>query len=312
MSADLRIASLLASATEMICGLGLSDRLVAVSHECDFPAEVLDRPRVTRSLVDDRAASGDIDQQVKDRTAAGEALYEIDEVQLAELAPGLIVTQAQCDVCAVRFEDVLAAVARQPALAETKVVALNPASLSDVLDDIRRVARAAGAEAEGEACFAGLNARIDAIRQAVSRATQRPRVALIEWIDPLMLSGNWMPELVQMAGGEHGLTIAGAHSPYVSWDDLAAYDPERIVVTPCGFDLERTLAEAELLRSNPVWPHLRAVHSGQTYAVDGNAYFNRAGPRLVDSLEILAHLLHPELVAAPGRVGEPKFVWRRL
>lgn len=307
-----RIASLLASATEMLYGLGLGERVVAVSHECDWPAEVLHQPRVTRSRVDSQAASDAIDEQVKQMLAAGAALYEVDVEQLVRLAPELIVTQAQCDVCAVRYEDVLAIVAHEPALRETQVVALNPQSLEEVWSDIHRIAEAARVPEAAEAYVAGLQARVDRVRSTVVTRSSTPRVALIEWTEPLMLSGNWLPEMVELAGGRHDLTQAGVHSPYVSWNDLRSYDPEVVLIMPCGFDVERTLKEAVSVTQQPGWKDLTAVQTGRVWAVDGNAYFNRSGPRLVDSLEILAHLIHPELFPPPASVPEPERVWQRL
>lgn len=314
MSDPQRIASLLASATEILYGLGLGDRVVAVSHECDFPAEVTRKPRVTRSNIDDRRASRAIDEEVREKVAAGSPLYEIEEARLAELAADLIVTQAQCDVCAVRYEDVLEAVQRNERLRGCQVVAVNPTSLKDIFVDIVRVGRAAGALGAAYAYNKQLGARMETVRQVAAEipAAQRPRVALIEWIEPLMLSGNWMPELVETASGHHALTTAGEHSPQVDWRAMRAYDPHLILIVPCGFGLKRTIGEAQALPALPGWAELRAVRDGRVFAVDGNAYFNRAGPRIIDSLEIMAHLMHPERFGVPGCVANPNDVWCRL
>jgi iron complex transport system substrate-binding protein len=233
--------------------------------------------------------------------ASGETLYGIDAALLAELQPDLIVTQAQCDVCAVRYADVVDLVSSTLELANTKVVALNPMSLTDVLADIRRVAEAAGVAARGEEVVAQLSHRIAKIQRATECLSpgQRPRTALIEWTNPIMLAGNWMPELLELAGGQCALTTAGRHSGYIAWDKIVAFDPEVIVVAPCGFDLPRSLEEAASLPALPAWKNLSAVRNRRVYVADGNAYFNRSGPRLVDSLEILAHLLHPERVSPP-------------
>jgi len=293
-----RIASLLAGATEMLYGLGLGERVVAVSHECDHPAEVAGKPRVTFTRVDDRQSSDAIDVQVRETAAAGNALYQIDVDRLAALAPDLIVTQAQCDVCAVSYDDVLTAVRTCDALAGTEVVALDPNTLEDVFADIGRVGAAAGG-ADAASYINGLRRRVDAIRRETDRlaAADRVRVACIEWIDPVMIAANWMPELIEIAGGWCGLTKTGVPSGYTRWDDVVTYDPEGIVVMPCGFDLDRAVAESAVLNKLPGWDTISATKSGRVYAVDGNAYFNRSGPRLIDSLEILAGLLHPTLFA---------------
>ena len=218
------------------------------------------------------------------------------------MQPDLIVTQAQCDVCAVRYEDVLTAVTEHPALRSTKVLALNPLSLADILADIQRVGEAAGCPDTAQEYIARLEARVAAVRAATATLapSARPRVACIEWIEPLMLAANWVPQLIKWAGGENGLTVGGQHSTYARWDDVLAYDPQVIVVSPCGFDLPRTLQEAEAFARLPNWRQTSAARTGRVYAVDGNSYFNRAGPRIVDSLEILAQLVHPELgIRAP-------------
>ena len=309
----MKIASLLSSGTEMVCALGLESSLVAISHECDYPPSVASRPRITRSRIVATASSQEIDEQVRSLMASGAPLYEIDTEQLAACQPDLIVTQAQCDVCAVRYADVLAAVACQASLARTRVLALNPQSLGDVLSDLERLGDATGTLATARRLQAAWQARITAVEQATADldTAARPRVAMIEWLEPLMLSGNWIPEMVALAGGRHELTIAGRHSPYVAWEDLLAYDPQAIVVVPCGFDLERTLSCWKGLAALPGWQRLSAVRSGRVHAVDGNAYFNRSGPRLIDSLEILAHLLHPDRVGEPAALSGERH-WVRI
>ena len=296
-----RIASLLASGTEMLYGLGLGERVVAVSHECDYPPEAAQKPRVTRTRVDASADSRTIDDQVQAAVASGAALYDIDVALLAELRPELIVTQAQCDVCAVRYADVLHAVETEPGLAGARVVALNPQSFADIFDDIRRVGEAAGCSGVAERYVAELLARLDAVRsRTVNLAPhERPRVVGVEWSDPLMAAGNWFPEMVELAGGTNRLTQAGVHSPYVDWASIVDEDPQVMIVMPCGFDLPRAVREAKSLEAIPGWHELSAVRRGRVFAVDGNAYFNRSGPRMVDSLEILAHLLHPDRFPAP-------------
>ncbi|HEX4144892.1 MAG TPA: cobalamin-binding protein [Pirellulales bacterium] len=309
----MKIASLLSSAAEMLCALGLESSLVAISHECDFPPSVTARPRVTRSRIAATASSQEIDEQVRGLMASGAPLYEIDTDRLAACRPDLIVTQAQCDVCAVRYADVLAAVASRPALAGTQVLALNPQSLADVAADLVHLGQATGTVAAARRLQTQWRARIAAVEQAMADldAAARPRVAMVEWLEPLMLSGNWVPEIVALAGGRHDLTTAGRHSPYVAWDALLAYDPQAIVVVPCGFALARTLSCWQVLTTLPGWRQLSAVQAGRVHAVDGNAYFNRPGMRLVESLEILAHLLHPDRVGEPAALqGERP--WQRI
>lgn len=290
-----RIASLLSSSTEMLCELRLADALVAVSHECDWPPAIRNLPRATSTRIDDKSSSGDIDRQVQEMLAAGLPLYDINVELLCELKPDLIVTQAQCDVCAVRYEDVLQAVQTHSALRAAHVHALNPHSLRDVLDDIRRLSEITGTVEQGQQVVAQLESRIERVRTRTSEIppAQRPRVAAIEWLEPPMLAGNWMPEMIQMAGGQPlDLVKPGEHSPYITWEDVSAAQPDVILLLPCGFDLKRTLQEATALPNLP-------VKTGRVHALDGNAFFNRAGPRMVTSLEILAHLLHPETFAAP-------------
>lgn len=291
-----RIASLLAGGTEIVCGLGLADRLVAISHECDFPVDVLDRPRVTRARIDDRAPSGDIDRQVRDAMADGLPLYEIDADRLAALRPDLVVTQSQCEVCAIDEKDVRAVLASNDAFSDTTLVSLNPTTLDAIFADIIAVGRAADCTAAADEYVVKLRRRVDSVREATRDVADddRPRVACIEWIDPVMVAANWMPNLIELAGARCDLTRAGDRSAYTSWPDVLADDPDVIIVMPCGFDLSRAIEESATLRCMPGWADLAAVRTGRVFAVDGNAYFNRSGPRIVDSLEILATLIHPD------------------
>lgn len=308
----MRIASLLASGTEIVHLLGLSDRLVAISHECDFPPEITRLPRITRALIDAEASSLSIDDQVRKRAQAGLPLYAVDESLLADLRPDLILTQDHCEICAVSDRDVAACVARHPGLAEMGVVSLHPTSLESVFSDVLRVAEAAGVVETGRQSVAGLRTRIDRVRALTEglREADRPRTLCIEWIAPLMVAANWMPDLVALAGGRCDLTRSGDRSGVTPWPAVAAFAPELIIAMPCGLDLARTVKEACVLRDLPGWGELEAVRRGRVYAVDGNAYFNRSGPRLVDSLEILAHLAHPERVSPPQHVGSD--AWARL
>lgn len=298
----MRIVSLISSATEMLFGLGLEESIVGVSHECDFPVAANRLPRATFTNIVADAPGGMIDQQVKDLVAAGKPLYEIDLDLLVDLQPDLIVTQAQCDICAVRYDDVVAAVANEPRLNQAQLVALNPQSLGDVLEDIRRLGIATDRTAAAAEYVKALETRIDHVRTRSSTLaeSQRPLTACIEWIEPMMIAGNWTPELIELARGRQAWAVAGRHSTYTAWDDIRSADPEVIVVMPCGFDLKRTVREATSLLELPGWGELRAVRSGRVFAVDGNALFNRSGPRLVDSLELLAGLIHQELLGKPA------------
>ena len=297
----MRIVSLLSSATEFLFALGLGEQVVAVSHECDYPPAARRLPRATRALIDSSRPSGEIDGQVQSRLASGAALYEIDVQVVAELQPDLIVTQAQCDVCAVRYQDVIDLVRTQPALSAVRVLALNPQSLTDILADARRVAAFAERAEAGRALAGALARRVDSVREKTAGLPlgQRPRVICLEWLGPLMAAGNWTPELIEIAGGQSGLAQPGQHSGYVELVDVLAFDPQVLILAPCGFDLERTLVEAGPLLADPAWGRTSAASEGRVFAIDGNAYLNRSGPRIVDSVELLAHLLHPRLFELP-------------
>ena len=304
-----RLVSLLPAATEIVAAIETSGLLVGRSHECDFPAEAVDLPVLTRPKLDAALPSDKIDRQVK--AAAGGPLFELDGDLLAELAPDLILTQAACRVCAVDADAVMAAAARitLPSGRSPRVLTLSPQSLDDLFVDMLRVGEAIGRQDEAEAAVAGLRHRCETVRTtaaaAVQAAGRKPRVAIIEWLDPPMAAGNWVPEMVQLAGGDDALaanpanradTVAGrtpAKSHWIDWKEVAAADPDVVLLTPCGFELDRVAREA---KSPAVWPHLvnlRATREGRLFAVDGHHLFNRPGPRLVDSLELLAELLHP-------------------
>lgn len=309
----MRIVSLLSSATEILFALGLGEQVLAVSHECDFPPAAKKLPKATRSLVDSSQPSGQIDADVQSRIQAGSPLYEVDGALVARLQPDLIVTQAQCDVCAVRYEEVLDLVLGTPSLTGTQVLALNPQSLEDILADVERVGLAAGAEAAARNYTLTLEQRVLRVRNSTESLTgvNRPRVICLEWLDPLMTAGNWTPDLIALAGGESGLAVSGRHSGYVQPEDVLRYDPEVLIVAPCGFDLQRTIRESDVLRGCSFWERVTACSVGRVFALDGNAYLNRSGPRIVDSLEILAHLLHPDLFPVPAQAAGPR-PWARL
>lgn len=296
----MRIVSLLPSATEILCLLGLGDQVVGVSHECDFPPEVATRPVLVRPAVDPALPSVEIDRQVSARLAARQGLYLLDEARLAELRPDVVVTQALCDVCAVRHEEVVAAAARLPS--RPRVVSLLPSSLADVMGDIGRVGEATGRAREALAAVEGLERRVEAVRAHVA-GRARPVTVAIEWLDPIMIGGHWVPEQVAVAGGVDPLGRAGRPSVKRAWEQVLAARPEAVVLMPCGFDRARTTREAAAVTGRPGFAELPAVRAGRVFAVDGHAYFSRPGPRLVDGIELLAHLLHPE--ACPWPSGLP-------
>jgi iron complex transport system substrate-binding protein len=291
-----RVVGLIASATEIVCALGLRHRLVGRSHECDFPPEVSALPPLTRPKLEVEGASADIDRRVRALVRDGLSVYRVDGEALKALAPDVIVTQDHCEVCAVSLSDVEAATCTWTGR-PVAIVSLRPDSMADAYADIGRVARALAAAPAGEALVAAMRARIDAVRARVA-GRPRPRVAFIEWVEPLMAGGNWMPELIAAAGGDNLFGEAGRHSGWMQWEELAAADPDVIVVAPCGYGLRRCLEELPLLQAKPGWSELKAVRSGRVYFADGNAYFNRPGPRLADSAELLAEMLHPAAVAA--------------
>jgi len=287
-----RVASLLASATEIVAGLGATDLLVARSHECDFPPEIAPLPVVTAAQIDTDQPSGAIDREVKALLSRALSIYRVDGERLRTLAPDLILTQTQCEVCAVTPADVEAALAAWTG-ARPRLVSLAPNALSDIFADIERVAAALGRPQRGAALVDSMRARMDAIATAAEALAARPRVACLEWIDPLMAAGNWVPELVAMAGGDNLFGAAGRHSPWMSIEELAAADPDVVLVLPCGFDIARTRRELPALTGRPEWRALRAVRERRIFLCDGNQYFNRPGPRVADSLEILAEIVHP-------------------
>ncbi len=286
-----RIVSLIASATEIVCALGFEDRLVGRSHECDFPESVKRLPVCTAPKFDVHGSSREIDERVKATLGQAISVYDVDADLLRQLRPDVIVTQAQCEVCAVSLRDVERAVCGWPGAAP-RVVTLNPNCLADVWNDIARVAEALGVPERGEALVNRLRGRMAAVSAEVS-GLAKPSVACLEWIDPLMAAGNWVPELVEMAGGVNLFGSAGKHAPWMTWQELRERDAEVIVAMPCGFGLARTLAEMIHLTGRNDWGELRAVRAGRVGVTDGNQFFNRPGPRLVESLEILAEIFHP-------------------
>jgi len=287
-----RIVSLIPSATEIVCALGLADGLVGRSHECDFPESVRNLPACTEPKFNVEGSSYQIDQRVKAILQEALSVYRVDSEKLRQLRPDVIITQSQCEVCAVSLRDVEQVVC-QWLDSRPKIVSLAPCSLTDVWADVRRVAEALGVSARGEEVLRGIERRLTAIAERARGLTGRPTVACIEWIEPLMAAGNWMPELVEMAGGMNLFGQSGKHSPWMEFEQLREKDPEVILISPCGFDIRRARQELQALTEKPAWANLGAVRGGRVFLADGNQYFNRPGPRLVDSLEILAELLHP-------------------
>ena len=290
----MRIVSLVPSATEMLFALGLGPDLIAVTHECDYPAAARELPKITRDVLEPGLTAAQIDAAVRERTLAGEPIYELDADALRKLEPDLIVTQALCSVCAVSYDDVRA-VADEIETHPT-VISLDPRTVGEILGDARTLAQATDRKDAAVDLVEEASARIDRIRLAV-RGAPRPRVATLEWLDPPFAAGHWTPQLIEYAGGEDVLGFAGEHSEQRSWEEIAAAQPDIVIVMPCGYDAEIAHREAEMHRDE-----LAALGAGEVVAVDAAAYFSRPGPRIVDGLEQLAHILHPERVPeARGR-----------
>src|SRR6476469_3438778 len=287
-SEAMRIVSLVPSATETLFALGLGEQVAAVTHECDFPADARNLPKVTRDLIGPGLGSDAIDRAVRELTEQGRSIYQLDGVSLRDLKPDLIVTQALCSVCAVSVDDVRAIAAEMDPIPQ--IVSLDPHTLGEVLGDVRTLAQAAGAKDAGVDLIQAAAARIDTVRLAV-RGQAPVRVAAIEWLDPVFVAGHWTPQLIEYAGGVDVLGLPGEHSEVRSWEEIAAAQPQVVVVMPCGYDAERALEEAYDYADE-----LEGLGAERIVAVDAAAYFSRPGPRLVDGLELLAHILHPDRV----------------
>ncbi len=288
-----RVVSLIASATEWVAALGGQSWLVGRSHECDFPPDVVALPACSAAKFDVHGNSRQIDDRVKSVLQDATSVYSVDRALLEQLQPTVVITQTQCEVCAVSLKDVEAAVCAW-ATSRPQVVACEPNALADVWADGRRIAAALGVPAVGERLLTSLQKRLQAVSAACRAFGQpSPRVACLEWLEPLMAAGNWIPELVELVGGVSLFGEAGKHSPWMSWEALVAADPDVIIAMPCGFDLPRTRSEMHWLTERAEWSDLRAVRQGRVFVTDGNSYFNRPGPRLVESAEILAEVLYP-------------------
>jgi iron complex transport system substrate-binding protein len=291
----MRIASLVPSATEMLFALGLGGDVVGVTHECDWPPAASELPQLTATVLAPGLSAGEIDAAVKEVVGEGRALYTLDEERLAELAPDLIVTQAVCEVCAVSYDDVVAVAERLPS--RPRVVQQDPSTLGEVLDDVTRLGEAAAIEERAGELRRELEGRLEAVRAAVEGAP-RLRVLALEWLDPPFLGGHWIPEMVAIAGGKDVAGPSGQKSPQVEWEELDALDPDVVVSMPCGWYLEESRAQA-LQHAD----RLEAFGAGRIYAVDAASTFSRPGPRLVDGVELLGHMLHPDRVEPPEGIG---------
>lgn len=291
----------------MVCALGFGKELVGRSHECDFPDSVRSLPVCSEPKIDIHASSFSIDTEVRELIGKALSIYHIHADRLKELAPDIIVTQSQCEVCAVSPADVERALCdwtgKRP-----RIISLEPASLEDVWKNILELSEALEVPEQGKILVRSLKDRVDRITEKTNARCRRPRVACVEWIEPLMSAGNWMPELVERAGGDNLFGESGKHSPWLDLDALVRKDPEVILVLPCGFDISKSRKELPALTSRDEWKNLKAVREGQVYIADGHQFFNRPGPRLVESLEILAEILHPDIF----HFGHEKKGWERF
>jgi len=299
-----RVVSLIASSTEIVCALGLGDRLVGRSHECDYPEWVKRLPQCTEPKINIQGSSYEIDQRVKEVLQEGLSVYRVFAEKLQELKPDVILTQIQCEVCAVSEKDVEAAVC-QLVDSRPKIVSLNTNSLEDLWGDIQKVADALNAQDRGRDLIQELKVRMNDVAARAKPLPNKPRVAFVEWIEPLMSCGNWMPTLIEMAGGINLFGEAGKHSPWMTWEQLLESQAEIIVVSPCGYDIPKTQEEMKALVQKPEWQTLPAVRNKKVFLADGNQFFNRPGPRLVESMEILAEIFHPESF----RFGHEGIAW---
>ena len=295
MSPVKRVASLVPSATEMLFALGLGEGVVGVTHECDFPSAAEDLPQLTRSVIPEGLTQAEIDVAVRELTGRGEALYELDEQRLRELDVDLIVTQAVCEVCAVSYDDVVTVAERLPS--KPRVVSQDPSTLADVLSEVERLGEVAGVPDAGRQLRASLEARLETVAAAVA-SLPRPRVAALEWLEPPYIGGHWVPEMIRLAGGEDPLAAPGDRSRVAEWAEIAASHPEVAVVMPCGLYADEAREVAGRYSDS-----LRTLGAGLIFAVDAASTFSRPGPRLIDGVELLAHLLHPEAVPAPPGIA---------
>lgn len=299
MKTSQQIVSFLPSATEIACALGLTDQLVGITHECDYPVEIEGKPVVVRSALPiETMNQREIDVAVAERMRAGHSLYQVDEKLLQELAPDLILTQDLCQVCAPSGTEVSQALNLLPK--KPRILWLTPNSLEQIFANVRELGEATGRAKEADELIANGRARLEKIAAATGSLSHRPRVFCMEWLDPVYCSGHWVPEMVRLAGGVDALSREGADSVRIPWDEVLEWAPEVVIITPCGFDLQKVVEQAPQLFTNPGWSNLPAVREGRVYAVDANSYFARPGPRVVDGTELLAHLIHPDVFTWEG------------
>ncbi len=288
-----RIISLLPAATEIVCALGLKDHLVGRSHECDYPEGINELPVCSDAKFTSGSDSLEINNQVKEILSDAISIYTIDKELIKKLEPTIIITQAQCEVCAVSLKDVEDALGNW--LTNTsQLISLSPNTLTEIFNDITQIAEKLDVKKEGEILLENLLERIELIKHKLKFFPDKPKVACIEWLSPIMVSGNWIPEMVEIAGGNSILAENGKHSPFVKWQQILDENPDIMVIMPCGFSIQRTLQEISCLTTQQDWHNLKAVKNNQIYIADGNAYFNRSGPRAVDSIEILAEIINPK------------------
>src|SRR6266571_3217565 len=299
MSSGARIVSFLPSATEMACALGLGGQLVGITHECDYPPEAQSKPVVVRNVLPiEKMSQPEIDAAVTQRMRDGLSLYQVDEKLLQELAPDIILTQDLCQVCAPSGNEVTQALSLLPK--KPQILWLTPKSLEEIFDNLRELGQATGRVKEAEELITSGRARLEKIAAVTRDLSHRPRVFCMEWLDPVYCSGHWMPEMVEIAGGVDALARKGTDSVRIQWNDVVEWKPEVLIITPCGFNLDRVIEQTPQLFAYPGWSELPAVRDDRVYAVDANSYFARPGPRVVDGAELLAHLIHPELFRWEG------------
>ncbi|HMG75933.1 MAG TPA: cobalamin-binding protein [Pyrinomonadaceae bacterium] len=294
----MRIVSLLPSTTEIVCALGLEDALVGITHECDYPPSVAGKPRLTASRIShETMSSAEIDHAVRSQLDGHGSIYDLDEGRLRELNPDLILTQELCDVCAVSYKTVERATRMFEA--DMRVVSLEPNTIGDIFENIRMVGELTGRGSEAGKLVDDLNGRLDRVKELTARVDRRPRTLMLEWLEPAFAPGHWVPEQVASAGGDQGFGRAGLPSTTTTAEEIRAYAPEVIVLIPCGYYKEDTLRQLPSANLPAGWEDLPAVRSGEVWATDATSYFSRPGPRVVDGVEILARILHPEIFGAP-------------
>ena len=289
----MKIVSLLPSSTEIAFALGLENEIIGVSHECDYPEEAKSKQVMTKSKINAFKRSDEIDKDVMEIVKNGLSVYDINEKKLKELQPDMILTQDQCEVCAVSLKDVQQATNKF--ICNAKIISLKPIVLKDILNDIKTIGKETNKENEAYQLIKNLQSRINYIKNKTRNLGNKPKVCCIEWIKPLIVAGNWVPEMVEIAGGTNIISRKGKHSAKAELKEVLRHNPDKIVISPCGFKIHQTIDDIGLLTENPEWNQLKAVKNNEVYVVDGNSYFNRSSQRIVDTLEILASIIHPEL-----------------